>query len=153
MSHYVDWTATIVWRLVLWGPNAFKHGQFDCENEQWVGKKYLLVLLFFFGAFTGCICIQTWTCHFSATFHPTGLKSVLHLLYLPFNNSTRGVVRKLWKWEIHISASFLISVSMSVCSDFCLNVSLPWCQFALISALMSVCSDFCLDVSLLWFLS
>ena len=42
---------------------------------------------------------------------------------------------------------------MSVCSDFCLDVSLPWCQFALISALMSVCSDFCLDVSLLWFLS
>ena len=39
MSHKVDSTTTTGWTLVLWGTNACKCGQFDCENEQWVGNK------------------------------------------------------------------------------------------------------------------
>ena len=47
MSHNVDSTATIGWTLVLWGTNACKCGQFDCENEQWVGNKCFACVLIF----------------------------------------------------------------------------------------------------------
>lgn len=45
MSHKVDSTATIGWTLVLWGTNACKCGQFDCENEHWVGNKCFACVL------------------------------------------------------------------------------------------------------------
>ena len=58
MSYYVDWTAAIGCRLVAWGTNACICAKFECDNEQWVGKKYLLAFLSFFGAFTSFTYIR-----------------------------------------------------------------------------------------------